>query len=157
MENQENKNIILSPIDPLGVRLFINEHDDEIQSFNIACSFCAQHGYSGWRENTHGLYLLRGKSRKDVCLMMALLEVPEFPKELGKILERIQYYNEHGEQLFSAEKARGELYPDFMLRNVAADCGQICDTADGWFISGRGQSHVWVSDQGGKRVLIVHF
>ena len=68
-----------------GVPLYISEGENEMSIFNLACEFCRLHSYNGWREHTHGLYLLRGGIDRSEYLIFGLMEVPELPQALHKI------------------------------------------------------------------------
>lgn len=148
----------LCALDAFGVPLYISEGENEMSVFNLACEFCRLHNYNGWREHTHGLYLLRGGIDRSEDLIFGLLEVPELPEALHKITGLLLAYNRSGEGVFAVCHKYGENYRDFVLRSLDNDCAALVETTDNQYISGRGQSHVWIAEQlSGKRAMIIHF
>ncbi|WP_142528565.1 hypothetical protein [Pedobacter westerhofensis] len=157
MKKQQKTTIILCALDPVGVPLYINRGENEMTAFNLACEFCGLHSYSGWRENTHGLYLLRGGRERKENLMIGLLEVPLLPKALEAVTDRLRYYNQYGEELYTKDKKQFEDYRDFIIRVLSKDCSGITDPNES-YTSGYGGSHIWIAERSsGRRVLMMHF
>jgi hypothetical protein len=157
MKKQPHAPIELCALDAQGVPLYTDQGENEITVFNLACAFCCLHGYNGWREHTHGLYLLRGGSDRKDDLLYALLETRHLPKELIEITRFLQAYNGAGTEIFKLYRGADD-YREFILRNLDADCLAIVRKSEYLYISGRGQNHVWIAEcSTGKRVLIMHF
>ena len=149
--------IYRSSIDPLNVPLYLSQGDNEMIGFNLACDFCRIHSYSSWRENTHGLYLLRGKTENRENMLMGLLETPVLPEPLGEVLNYLQFYNQHGEEVFRAAGISGD-YRQVILNHFAKDCTVAVKSAGDNYMTGTGQSHVWIAERlSGKRILLIHF
>ncbi|TCD03216.1 hypothetical protein [Pedobacter psychroterrae] len=148
----------LCALDAQGVPLYTDQGENEITIFNLACAFCCLHGYNGWREHTHGLYLLRGGSDDEEDILFALLEIQVFPKELKGLTRFLQAYNGSGKAIYQLGKQGAEDYREFVLRNLDKDCTKIVSKSKVGYISGRGQNHVWIAERlSGRRVLIMHF
>lgn len=158
MKKQPHAPIELCSLDAQGVPLYTDQGENEITVFNLACAFCCLHGYNGWREHSHGLFLLRGGTDRKEDILFALLETADFPKELKDLTRFLQAYNGSGKAIFQLAKQGSEDYREFVLRNLDKDCAKIVKTAGEGYISGRGQNHVWIAERiSGKRVLIMHF
>jgi len=156
MENQPK--ITLSSIDPFGISLYFSERDFEITAFNLACIFCSRNDYTSWRLNTYAIYLLRGTSTDKKDILFALLEVPELPEPLRELLNYLQFYNQHGKEIFKTAALTGENYRDCTLRQLEQDCDVVIKSAEDKYTSGAGQNHIWIAEQfSGKRILLIHF
>jgi len=157
MENQEHIKVLLAPIYPMGIPLYISEGDDEMTTFNLASDFCSLHGYNNWRANTHGLYLLRGKSREKDDILMAVQELPVFPVGLERIPQYIQHMNHFGKQSYHAVPQKDD-YRSYTFRQLYGICGPLMRSLSEKYSYGRGQNHLWVAERiSGKRILIIHF
>jgi hypothetical protein len=157
MKKQPHAPIELCALDALGVPLYTDQGENEVTIFNLACAFGGLHGYNGWREHTHGLYLLRGGTDRTEDIVYALLEIPQFPSELVPVTRLLQAYNGSGTEIYKLYRGADD-YREFVLRNLEADCIRFVQSAGDGYISGRGQNHVWIAERsGGKRVLIIHF
>ncbi|MES2458184.1 MAG: hypothetical protein V4594_21685 [Bacteroidota bacterium] len=155
----QTTNLYLSPLDALGLRLYLRKGDDEISAFNQACEFCRKHGYSNWRLDTHGIYLLRYPEATNETgkLIFGILETPSLPEALHQVIDLLRFYNRYGLEVYPNAKKRGETYQEYVLRKLARDCQEIVGSS-AEFSTGYGQSHVWVANRlTSRRILLMHF
>lgn len=75
-----------------------------------------------------------------------------------EVLNYLQFYNQFGREIYKTARLKGEDYQEFVLRGLSGDCNVVVKSTNGDYISGSGQSHVWIAESNsGKRVLIIHF
>lgn len=157
MTNRKNSIIFLSPIDPLGVPLYLSKGDDEIEAFNLACEFCRRHGYSGWQPSPHRIFLLRGSSFRKEDNIFGILEISALPAKLDWVLECLEEYNQCGGDLCTSNQKRGQNYRDRMIKIIGKVCNNNTESDEIYF-SGIGGSHIWIAERiSGRRVFLIHF
>lgn len=157
MTNQEHSKIFLSPIDPLGVPLYLSKGDDEIEAFNLTCEFCRHHEYSGWQTSPHRIYLLRGSSFRREGNIFGLLEISDLPAKLDWVLECLKEHNQSGGNFCTSNQKRGQSYRDCMIKIIGKACNNKTES-DEIYLCGIGGSHIWIAERiSGRRVFLMHF
>lgn len=143
-----------------GIWVFFDKDDNVGEQFSAALQFLDRHGFAAWSTFYPAVYYLRGSKAKSEYkeILVGMQEVETLPPELYEIVHCIKFWNQEGEKCFAMNKDNGEDYRDFIIRCIAADCRAFVDPNAEKFITGRGSSHVWVTDRQTKqRILLIHF
>lgn len=89
------------------------------------------------------------------------------PDKFFQIFASIGFWNQEGQRVYDANKkglmgskvtqeaARKETFESYILDCLSVDIATVLEGTE--FKSGKGGSHLWVSDKDNKRMLFIHF
>jgi|GEM_PF-6182935 len=143
-----------------GLRVVLSVKDNTLQTFKGALAFLDHHNFAAWQTFYPVVYYLRGHREKAEFedVLVGMQETTTLPPELYEIIHCLQFWNQEGRKCYEMNKKRDEEYRDFILDGIAADCRVCVEPHADKFITGRGSSHVWVTEQfSNRRILLIHF
>jgi hypothetical protein len=143
-----------------GLPVRISQNDYSRYNVESIADFIERHGFVKREVFYDMIYYLRGYRCKAAFedVLVGLQEVKILPPELYEIIHCLQFWNQEGRKYYQMNGDGHVDYQEFILGCIAADCLVFIEPHTEKFITGRGGSHVWVTDKISKeRILLIHF